>query len=94
MREDPYRRHRHTYSFRAWIEEQGSNVDQGHKKRCDRTDPWYIGHCRCLRLWDLNRNGSSLNIIRVVRRFHPLYFHVMVGRKYRTVLRLGRKLDV
>jgi hypothetical protein len=90
MREDAFRRHRRTYSFRAWIDEQGSNKDYEHEKWCATDVEFHCGSCSHLRMWDLNWNLNSHNIIRIVRRRHPLYLCVVVGCKYRTLLQIGR----
>jgi hypothetical protein len=39
---------------------------------------------------DLNREDGG-NIVRWFLRLWPPYFHVMVGRSYRTLVRIGRK---
>lgn len=81
---------RHTYSFRAWIDERGSNCDREHARYCtcngDDAHTHYVGVHRCshLKLWDLNRRSDSRNILRVVRRRRPSFFlHVMIGAKFR-----------
>jgi len=85
-----YKRHRYTYSFRAWIDERGSNVDRKHDiMRADHWSPCLEGQCRHLRLWDLNTNGKSHNIIRIVRRRHPFALGVYVGRTMRLHAQIG-----
>lgn len=98
MSEESYRRRRWTYSFRAWIDDYyGQNDDRGHERHCichsPRTHTYYEGVHRCnhLRLWDLNTMRRCRNLIRVVRRRRPFYLRVVVGPRYRTVLRIGRK---
>lgn len=72
-----YTRRRRTYSFRAWVDASGSNVDRLPRRRGDT------------RLWDLNRTSNGHNIIRILRRRSPLYLRVMVGRRLHTVFRAG-----
>ena len=72
-----YRRRRWTYSYRAWIDEHGGNAG------------WTRGP-HDFRLWDLNRTSNGHNLIRIVRRRWPFYVVVVVGRHYRTVLKIGR----
>jgi len=63
------RRRRWTYSFRAWIDERGSNEDHAHRdceapRRCLGLEPY---SCKHLRLWDLNTTSGGRNILRIVR---------------------------
>ncbi len=75
-----------TYSFRAWVDEFGGNADHEHAQRCVlRGRP-----CRHTRLWDLNRSGTGHNVLRVERRTWPVFLRVLVGRRYRRLLRVGR----
>ena len=72
-----YRRHRWFYSFRAWVDERGSNEDRRHVLHCEALGRF----CPHRRLWDLNWNKDSGNIVRVVRRRRPFAFAVYVGRR-------------
>lgn len=69
-----YRRRRWTYSFRAWIDERGSNEDRAHL-HCRH-------HCDHIRLWDLNWMKNSHNIVRITRRRHPFHFSMWFGNRY------------
>lgn len=79
------RRHWYGYSFRAWTDEHGSNVDRLHEVGAVTTHrlPHY-------RLWDFNTNRKCRNILRIIRRRKPFFLQVVVGAKYRTLLRIGR----
>jgi hypothetical protein len=83
---EPYRRRHFTYSFRAWIDDRGSNADRAHARYCHLVPR----RCRHRKLWDLNTMGKSRNILRIIRGRNPLHFHVIVGPRYRTVFRIGR----
>lgn len=73
------RRYRFCYTFRAWCDDQGGNVDRQHEKSffCQLAK-----RCRHIRLWDLNRN-SGKNVLRFMWRRTPARFSVAVGAKYR-----------
>jgi len=78
-----YKRRRWTYSFRAWVDERGSNVDYQHTLQGSGK------YCDCLKLWDLNWRKNSHNIIRIIRgRGH---FVILLGRKYRKIALRRRK---
>ncbi len=73
-----YKRRKRTYSFRAWVDERGSNVDRLHHHL-----PESGKHCDCLKMWDLNWKKSHHNIIRITRgRGH---FVILLGSKYRKI---------
>jgi hypothetical protein len=80
-----YVRHKHTYSFRAWIDERGSNADREHQRHCNAQGY----ECFHLELWDLNTNVGSRNIVRIVRRRRPFCLHIVVGQRYRNLLNIG-----
>jgi hypothetical protein len=86
VNESNYRRRRWTYTFRAWIDEQGWNRDREHETRCGNTRS---GYCRHIRLWDLNRRGSGKNLVRMSFRRRPFYLSIGLGRKYRGI-NIGR----
>jgi len=70
-----YRWRRWTYTFRAWIAEDGfSNGDREHEMYCDiiRNRP----RCPHLRMWELNTRHGHL-LIRTLHRRR--YLHVRVG---------------
>lgn len=81
MDEYAYRWGRWTYSFRAWIDERGSNVDRQHRY-CEHSCPHY-------RLWDLNTVGQAHNIVRVIRRRRPFALGVYVGPTMCRLVRFG-----
>jgi hypothetical protein len=83
-----YKRRKRTYSFRAWVDKEGWNVDRKHAAHQRRTDT-YTRTCDCLKLWDLNWRGSSHNIIRVTRGRRHLV--ILLGRKYRRIRIMGGK---
>lgn len=82
MSPESYHHYRHVYTFRAWIDDRGNNVDRQHEKsfRCQLAK-----RCQHIRLWDLNRRVSGKNILRICRRRRPFLFDVRVGAKYRGV---------
>jgi len=82
--EPGYKRRRWTYSFRAYVDLRGSNLDRFH-----RGVKGSGHHCDCLKLWDLNWRKNSHNIIRITRgRGH---FVILLGRKYRKIAIRQRK---
>lgn len=88
--DNSYRRYRFVYSFRAWINERGTNEDHAHEVSClRRQGTAFFGRCEHLRLWDLNTDRRAANIIRVVRRRRPFAFGVYVGPTMRLRFQLG-----
>jgi len=79
-----YRRHRFAYSFRAWVDGRGNNCDRNHAEFCLRRP-----RCSHLRLWDLNTNRMSWNILRIVRRRRPFALGVYVGKQSRVLVNVG-----
>jgi hypothetical protein len=78
-----YKRRKRTYSFRAWVDEDGWNVDRLHTASAG----WHP--CNHLKMWDVNRKGTGHNIIRITRgRGH---FVVLLGKKYRKAINIKRK---
>jgi hypothetical protein len=73
------------HTFAAWITVNGFNEDRQHVS-C-------VGPCSHFRMWDWDRANCKA-IMRIIRKRKPFYFRIMVGRKYRTIFRLGRKVDV
>ena len=88
-----YVRHKRVYSFRAWVDDRGSNRDYDHENFCmglTRCHGAFEGEkCLHLRLWDLNTNASGRNIVRIVRRRRPFCLHIVVGQRYRNLLNIG-----
>ena len=83
-------------TFSAWTDEQGFNVDREHHM-CD-APVRCLGlererDCHHIYLFDLERDGSYKAVVRVLFRGRPFYLRVLLGRKYRTVFRLGRRRD-
>jgi hypothetical protein len=78
-----YKRRRWTYSFRAWVDDRGWNVDRKH-----RLGEVHI-RCDCLKLWDLNRTGLGHNIIRITRGRRHLV--ILLGKNYRRIRIMGGK---
>lgn len=95
MNESSYRRHRLFYTFRAWTGGDGSNRDRDHERYCVCHDPSMHTHyegahyCDHLRLWDVNTNRRSANILRVVYRRYPRALGVYVGPMMRLRFQFG-----
>ena len=75
-------------TFRAWINEQGSNEDRNHS--------WTLegNFCKHARLVDLETNDYRI-LLRFVRGRRPLHFSIVAFfRPHRgtTLLRIGRRL--
>jgi hypothetical protein len=77
-----YKRRKRTYSFRAWVDTDGWNVDRKHK------DEPHI-RCDCLKLWDVSRTGLGHNIIRITRG--KGHFVILLGEKYHRIALRQRK---
>lgn len=84
------RRHWWGYTFRAWIDRDGSNAGRRHALHCvcspehRKTGTHYVGvhHCLHYRLWDANTKAGG-NILRIVRRRRPFALDVAIGPRYR-----------
>lgn len=83
------RRYPGFYTFRAWIDERGSNEDKAHERYCAYS-PAHVRHCKHQHLWDLNESRHCRNILRVIRRRRPFYLHVSIGPRYWSIARIGR----
>ena len=81
-------------TFRAWIDERGSNEDR-HHAICRIAKPDVRRRrCQHFRLVDLETNDYRI-MVRAIRRWHPFYFSFAVfGRPHRgtVLLRIGRRL--
>lgn len=76
------KRHGLVYSFRAMIDEQGSNVDRYHDvMRAERWTKCLSGECNHITLWDLNW-CSGWNIVRLESRRSPFRFSLRIGPRY------------
>lgn len=78
-----YKHRKRTYSFRAWVNEKGWNVEREHKMHQGRI------RCDCLKMWDVNRTSLSHNIIRVT--WGRRHLVILVGKNYRRIRIMGRK---
>jgi hypothetical protein len=76
-----YKRRKRTYSFRALVNKDGWNREYVHLA--------HTGRCDCLKMWDVNWNTNSRNIIRVT--WGRRHLVILLGSKYRKIRIMGGK---
>jgi hypothetical protein len=84
-----YKRRKRTYSFRAYVDERGSNTGWKHQDHQSGRPGHSAIRCNCLKMWDVNRTGLGHNIIRITwGRGHLV---ILLGKKYHRIALRQRK---